>query len=57
MEEYSHLEIYKETIHFMDLAFPEWTTNKGVGFWAAEFILTSILNLEHLYEENSYSFF
>ena len=57
MEEYSHLEIYKETIHFMNIAFPEWTTNKGIGFWAAEFILTSILNLEHIYEEASYSSF
>ena len=41
----------------MDIAFPEWTTNKGIGFWAAEFILTSILNLEHIYEEASYSSF
>lgn len=57
MEEYSHLEIYKETIHFMDIAFPNWTTNRGIGFWAAEFVLTSIQNLEHLYNETNSSSF
>ncbi|SFJ00034.1 hypothetical protein [Olleya namhaensis] len=49
--EYSHTEIFKEIILFMDSAFPEWTTNRGIGFWAAEFVLTAIQNLEHLYED------
>lgn len=57
MGEYSHIEIFNEIIHFMDLAFPEWSTNKGVGFWAAEFVLTAIQNLEHLYEESGLSSF
>ena len=57
MEEYSHTEIFIEIIHFMDIAFPEWITNKGVGFWAAEFVLTSIQNFEHLYEQPDFSSF
>lgn len=39
MNEYSGTELFKETIHFMDMSFPEWKTNRGIGFSAAEFIL------------------
>lgn len=57
MEEYSQTEIFKEIIHFMDLAFPEWTSNKGVGTWSAEFVLNAIQNLEYLNEKTDYSSF
>lgn len=57
MGNYSHTEIYKEIIHFMDIAFPEWTSNNGIGFWAAEFVLSAIQNLEHLYGESNFSTF
>lgn len=39
MNEYSGTELLKETIHFMNISFPEWKTNRGIGFSAAEFIL------------------
>ncbi|OXB08408.1 hypothetical protein B0A81_08815 [Flavobacterium plurextorum] len=39
MNEYSGTELFKETIHFMNMSFPEWKTNRGIGFSAAEFIL------------------
>ena len=48
MEEYSQTELFEEIIHFMDIAFPEWKSNKGIGFWAGEFVLTAILNNDHL---------
>lgn len=51
MEEYDDTEIYKEIIHFMYLAFPEWTSNRGIGSWAAEFVLTGVRNLEGLYKD------
>jgi len=51
MREYSSNEIFEEIIHFMDLAFPEWTSNRGIGNWSAEFVLTNIQNLEFLYDE------
>jgi len=55
IEEYNETEIYKEIIHFMYLAFPDWTSNNGIGGWAAEFVLTSIRNLEHVYEDEQMS--
>lgn len=39
MDEYSGTELFKETIHFIEMSFPEWKTNRGIGFSAAEFIL------------------
>jgi len=42
MDEYSETELFKEIIHFMEISFPEWKTNREVGFSAAEFILHSI---------------
>ncbi|MFH6998888.1 hypothetical protein ACHRVZ_13200 [Flavobacterium sp. FlaQc-57] len=42
MNEYSGTELFKETIHFMNIFFPEWKTNRGIGFSAAEFILHCI---------------
>lgn len=38
MEEYSGTELFREIIHFMDISFPEWKTNRGIGLSAAEFI-------------------
>lgn len=38
MEEHSDTELFKELIHFMDISFPEWKTNKGLGTTATEFI-------------------
>jgi len=55
MEEYSSTELFKEVIHFMDLAFPEWTSNRGIGGWAAEFILSNINELESFKEKEKYS--
>jgi hypothetical protein len=42
MAEHSGTELFKEIIHFMDISFPEWKTNRGIGFSAAEFILHCI---------------
>ncbi|WPO78201.1 hypothetical protein [Flavobacterium sp. KACC 22761] len=38
MNEYSETELFKEIIHFMDMSFPEWKTNRGLGFTSFEFI-------------------
>ena len=38
MDEYSGTELFNETMHFMDLSFPEWKTNRGIGFTSVEFI-------------------
>ncbi|MBF4517837.1 hypothetical protein IRZ71_15840 [Flavobacterium sp. ANB] len=38
MEQHSNTELFKEIIHFMDISFPEWKTNKGLGTTATEFI-------------------
>ncbi|WP_417443274.1 hypothetical protein [Joostella sp.] len=54
INEYTETELYKEINHFMNLAFPEWNSNAGIGSWAAEFVLTAIQNLEHT-EEKEYS--
>jgi len=51
MQEYSCSEIYREIIHFMDSTYPKWNSNKGIGFWAAEFVLNSIYNLKHLEDQ------
>lgn len=47
IDEHSESEFFKETIHFMNISFPEWKTNRGIGFSAVEFILHCIdyLNL------------
>ncbi|MFH6956819.1 hypothetical protein ACHRV1_05380 [Flavobacterium aquidurense] len=42
MNEHSETELFKEIIHFMDISFPEWKTNKGLGTSATEFILHCI---------------
>ncbi len=51
MEEYSNTVLFKEMILFMDLAFPEWTTNRGIGGWAAEFIQSNIDSLDYFKEK------
>jgi hypothetical protein len=38
MAEHSETEMFKEIIHFMDISFPEWKTNRGIGFTSAEFV-------------------
>lgn len=38
MNEYSGTELFKETIHFMNISFPEWKTNRGLGFTSVEFV-------------------
>lgn len=48
--EYFNTEIFEEIIHFMDMAFPEWKTNKGIGMYAPEFVLTTIYNCDYLTE-------
>lgn len=55
MEEYSETELFKEIVHFMNMAFPEWLTNRGIGGWAAEFILTNIQDLDYFKELEDYS--
>lgn len=47
MNEHSESELFKEIIHFMDISFPEWKTNRGIGFSAVEFIIHSIDFLKH----------
>lgn len=42
MEEHSDTELFKELIHFMDISFPEWKMNRGLGTTATEFICDSI---------------
>ena len=37
--EYSGTEQLHEVLHFLDLAFPEWKTHKGLGAGAPEFVL------------------
>ncbi|WJS93877.1 hypothetical protein NYQ10_17465 [Flavobacterium johnsoniae] len=32
MNEHSETELFTEIIHFMDMSFPEWKTNRGLGF-------------------------
>ncbi|MCF8715528.1 hypothetical protein JM658_11895 [Joostella atrarenae] len=54
INEYSEAVLYKEIIHFMNIAFPEWNSNAGIGSWAAEFVLTAIQNLEYT-EEKEYT--
>jgi len=48
MEEYSNTELFKEIILYLDKKYPEWKTNKGVGFWSAEFVLSIINQNEYL---------
>lgn len=55
MEEYSRTQLFKETILFLNEAFPDWKTNKGIGSWAAEFVLHIINSNEYLEFEDSYS--
>jgi len=55
MEEYSETEMFKEIVHFMNMAFPEWLTNRGIGGWAAEFILTNIQDLDYFQKQKNYS--
>ena len=42
MNEHSETELFKEIIHFMDISFPEWKTNRGLGTSATEFIFHCI---------------
>lgn len=56
MEEYSNTELFQEIIHFMDIKYPNWKTNSGIGFWAAEFVHSNIQNNEYLLDRNEYSF-
>ena len=46
--EYAENEVFKEVIHFMDLRFSAWKTNKGVGYYAAEFVLNVIENTDYI---------
>lgn len=46
--EYAEDEVFKEIIHFMDLRFSEWKTNKGIGYYAAEFVLNVIENTDYI---------
>ena len=42
MNEYSETELFKEIIHFMDMSFPEWKTNRSLGFTSIDFIIHCI---------------
>ena len=55
MEEYSNTELFKETILFLDIAFSEWKTNKGVGSFAAEFVLNIMNENGYLEFESSFN--
>ena len=56
MDEYSGTELFEEITHFMDIKHPYWKTNKGLGFWAAEFVYSAIQNNEYLLDRDEYSF-
>ena len=56
MEQYNETELLYEILHFMDLAFPEWKSNKGIGTWAGEFVLSIIENNEYLDDREEYTF-
>ena len=55
MEEYSHTEIFKEIINFLNKKFPKWSSNHFLGSYAAEFIETTIQNLEYLQDRKEYT--
>lgn len=40
--EYASTTIYTEVVHFLQLAYPEWNCNKGLGAGAPEFVLQLI---------------
>jgi hypothetical protein len=40
----------------MDIKYPNWKTNNGIGFWAADFVYSVIQNDEYLLDRNEYSF-
>lgn len=42
MNTHSETELFKEIIHFMNMSFPDWRTNRGIGFTAVEFVSHSI---------------
>ena len=48
MQQYCDKEIFNECIHFLDLAFPKWKTNEGLGYRAAEFLLHIIEHSESM---------
>lgn len=48
ISQYSETELYKEIIHCMNLLFPEWNSNYGIGCISSEFVLTTIQNLEYI---------
>ena len=54
MEECVHTAFGKEIIDFMYLVFPEWTSNRGVGTDAANFLNDKISDLEVLYYEDEH---
>lgn len=51
MEEYLGNSIFIESFRFMNDRYPEWNSNKGIGYWAGEFMLNSIQNLEYITPE------
>ena len=50
--EYDESLLLKEALLFMDQAFPEWKTNRGVGKWAAEFMYDSLESLAYLDDDD-----
>lgn len=56
MEEYFNTELFQEIIHFMDIKYPNWKTNGGIGFWAAEFVNSAIQNNEYFLDRDEFSF-
>lgn len=55
MEEYSQTEIFKEIINFLNKKFPKWSSNHFLGSWAAEFVETTIQNLEYLQNRDEHT--
>ena len=55
MEEYSQTEIFKEIINFLNKKFPKWSSNHFLGLWAAEFVETTIQNLEYLQDREEHT--
>ena len=52
--EYSNSVELEETIHFLDLAFPKWKTNGGLGAFALEFVIWILDHSSESYQNNSF---
>ncbi|MDD3721222.1 MAG: hypothetical protein PHW92_01865 [Lutibacter sp.] len=55
IEEYSHTEIFKEIISFLNINYPKWSSNHFLGSYAVEFVETTIQNLDSLQDKEDHT--